>query len=995
MKTFGWSLTLCVVLPRTVGAARSHLLRHELIADSVKGADASTSGLYAEIGNMVADMIEKESGGPTSKDIANMAEGKMDVGEAVRQLQGKLPSDVAALVRVTKSGTSYDEASLQKARVILNDMLLKGWQELDDVMFECMGFRQRNRGTYLQVVADLARLGSQVARLGELKVKGTEGIAEMDHQRKVEEETLRKQTEEFKTRRLENQQEMTERKNDLAVFDFILNLTSCSSANGGVASLMQSSRKPHVMICGSKNNDLELHFQDAHLQAQVERMLTPSAKLALRAALGQTVRQANLVQLREEPVVNTTIVVTTTGPVTTTAFAPIAVDPLPVSEDPHPEGQWKKCVDGTPNCGLLHDLMSLEWGKFRDAFDELTAEMNENQDTYDTIKSNVNDQLTVTNNEKTKHMEALASATSEYNADIEETSEKEAQKRQLTEEFDKKCAEFRAKITEILHTKICAVRKIRNELMTYSATTPPETISDCDFTDWHSKTGECITTTGKAILCDDTCNVDVPYEEYDPYQCGGLETLKRDVVVLANGFGMSCPPYLLERKRRCGQKLCSVDCDISQWSGWSKCSKDCESGVEARTRSILVKPKNGGTICDTAQEARSCNTGSCDRDCTLQDWTEWAPCSMACNKGFTIRTRKVLVPIRGQGKCPTEASVERWEEDTCNAHDCIGDEVCIAKQDLIIALDSSGSLREDGFHILRDFTANLTLKYKSEYYSQDAVRIGLLVFGNGQLETQPDGSTTISPAILVEPLTDDFEDLRAKTRALTWQRGFTNMAQALTLADVMLTQKGRQDAQSAILILSDGKYSFKYQTAERAQELKDKNIQLYMAPVTDFQDKDLENLKLWASQPWETNYELVPGLAAVKENMDIFAQKLVVKFCPDSISPGATAEREKARGFILIREQGWPSPSCARSFYEGKDVGTAEACKDLTQAKGLTAFSWAKEAVVDYRCWSVQLTFTPEQFDAWADDRTNVPCQGGMWEDQQYYDTYALNPRIR
>ena len=31
----------------------------------------------------------------------------------------------------------------------------------------------------------------------------------------------------------------------------------------------------------------------------------------------------------------------------------------------------KKRNDGVPNCGLLHDAMSLEWGKFKDLVDEL------------------------------------------------------------------------------------------------------------------------------------------------------------------------------------------------------------------------------------------------------------------------------------------------------------------------------------------------------------------------------------------------------------------------------------------------------------------------------------------------------------------------------------------------------------------------------------------------------------------------------------------------
>ena len=44
---------------------------------------------------------------------------------------------------------------------------------------------------------------------------------------------------------------------------------------------------------------------------------------------------------------------TTTGGMP--SFQPTTV---PVSEEPHPDGQWKKSSDGQPNCGLLHDLMS-------------------------------------------------------------------------------------------------------------------------------------------------------------------------------------------------------------------------------------------------------------------------------------------------------------------------------------------------------------------------------------------------------------------------------------------------------------------------------------------------------------------------------------------------------------------------------------------------------------------------------------------------------------
>merc|ERR1719335_1784205 len=138
---------------------------------------------------------------------------------------------------------------------------------------------------------------------------------------------------------------------------------------------------------------------------------------------------------------------------------------------------------------------------------------------------------------------------------------------------------------------------------------------------------------------------------------------------------------LLARKRKCNQVKCPVDCKQSRWSSWSKCTK------------------NGGMACNTAVESQPCNTGSCDRNCRLRKWTSWSPCSVACAGGFSERWRRVIIPIRGNGKCPKPKSRIRYGLKKCNTHPCIGDEVCIAKQDLILSVDSSGSLRDAGFKI--------------------------------------------------------------------------------------------------------------------------------------------------------------------------------------------------------------------------------------------------------------------------------------------------------
>merc|ERR1719444_305347 len=166
-----------------------------------------------------------------------MTHQKMELSTAVKQLDGQLPPDVASLVHMTQSGKTegaLDEDSMQKARRILNNMMLEAWGDLDDVVFECKEFEERNRGTYEQVVADLARLGSQLSKLGELRVTANQGITNMDRERKDAEARLEKVTTQFKETRFVNGREMTVRKNDLAVFDFILKATQCKDGNSFV-----------------------------------------------------------------------------------------------------------------------------------------------------------------------------------------------------------------------------------------------------------------------------------------------------------------------------------------------------------------------------------------------------------------------------------------------------------------------------------------------------------------------------------------------------------------------------------------------------------------------------------------------------------------------------------------------------------------------------------------------------------------------------------------
>jgi uncharacterized protein YegL len=309
----------------------------------------------------------------------------------------------------------------------------------------------------------------------------------------------------------------------------------------------------------------------------------------------------------------------------------------------------------------------------------------------------------------------------------------------------------------------------------------------------------------------------------------------------------------------------------------------------------------------------------------------------------------------------------------------------------VLAIDSSGSLRESGFEVVRAFSANLTTKYMDMYYGKEMMKVGVVQFGNGQLEAQPDGTTTAASAIYVQGLTGDMTLVREKIEELQWQRGFTNMAQAFQTADTMLGQTGRASAQSAVLVITDGKYSMAFQTAEKANELKDKNVMIYMLPITEAKGSELEFLKKWASQPWETNYERIPGLAALEYNSDLFTQRVIAKFCPHAISPTREHQSEEDLQCVKIREGGSPDSHCGgggRVLPLGAE--SPSVCAEMARESGGLAFMLGK-GVEAGKCAVLSMQMTDELFEHFQADRRDPECPGGGWEPNPFWDVYGCN----
>jgi uncharacterized protein YegL len=948
--------------------------------------------------------------GPGMEQITKRAE-TMGVGEAMKHLKGKLPAElpgeVVAFVQ-TNDKSKLDKDSIEKANKIIRKFIVAGWKELDAEIVKCKEFEDRNRGTYDQVMTDLSRLAEQISDLERQRAEANENINTKEIEFVQVQFELRKQTMIYMRIRWGNSQDMIIRKNDLAVFLFILRFTECPTGEQVV-----KKKTVFAQIAeGSKHRGAHcdcpavpmFNLADPELQVQLNKM-SPKARESVSAALDGAVDTPKLSLLQ-------------TGTATATMEdppPPPASDRAPVKDRQSLRDMAKKCPCGGGPCPKFHDRVSLLWGKYQDMVDELQAEMDRNEARFVALRTDLTTQMEIIKIAKGRYMMLLAEVISNLNADQSEQSEKEVQRQELDAQYYKFMAECRKRIEAIICYDIVAWVCIRDAIMCEHPITAltdggakcERKIQDCVVSFWMPD--DC------SVPCDDSCPTIFKTND-DPYKCGGWQTLTRRVVTsvpeVFKEFAVGCPA--LTTTRKCNQQKCPVNCEMSMWSGWSKCTKDCEGGVRGRTRSILTKPKNGGESCNTVQEEEACNTGSCDRDCALHPWTEWGFCTMACvmegpagSLGLQERVRRVDIPIRGEGKCPKEESASRLEERECNQFPCVEPVVCISEQDLIIAIDSSGSMEALGFKTIKDFVHSLIGRYKAKYYGEVAMQIGVVEFGNGQVA----GDGTIASALEVIKLTNDLTKVQEKIEGMKWQGGFTNMAQALVLADSML-QSGRKKAQPAVLVVTDGKPSTVFETNAQIVKMKDRAIKLFFAPVTSDGGAHLELMKHWASQPWESHYVHVPGLYALKGSTNAFADRFIATFCPEAFNPDARVAEEKEVGFFLLKEHaicGDPTQG-NRLSTNLKNVGECAAlvrsakCGADGAKKACEAFSYGEWYRRGY-CYSEHFKIEEAKMKEWSggtdrDDPTapcdaasaggTVPSTNQGWTYNPFYDTYVL-----
>jgi len=269
----------------------------------------------------------------------------------------------------------------------------------------------------------------------------------------------------------------------------------------------------------------------------------------------------------------------------------------------------------------------------------------------------------------------------------------------------------------------------------------------------------------------------------------------------------------------------------------------------------------------------------------------------------------------------------------------------VARQDLVIAIDGSGSIREAGFDILKKFVKTLLGRYQTEYWGDEAVKIGIVLFGNGVI--MPDGKT-VSPAILSQPLSFDMETIEETVKKLPFKKGFTNMAQAFSTAEVAFIQGSRRGAASAVMVVTDGKPSFNFMTTEMVEQLDDKGITRYFFLINEEDLNSASNklMKSWASSPWMTNLVHVPGgLSLLDSDTDMWVDKALVTFCPMAYSPSDMEWEEASYGYMHVKDGGWCG-KMEKGNLLSTNVDNAEQCAALVSGDLGQSFmlgtSWAR-----------------------------------------------------
>jgi len=521
-----------------------------------------------------------------------------------------------------------------------------------------------------------------------------------------------------------------------------------------------------------------------------------------------------------------------------------------------------KCSLNPGQCSKLQERFLLIQAGIKDERDALLediASMEKHcKETKETIETQIKNDEDMLDDAQTK----LGFATEKEAVSAETARQTAAEHDQLDQDLKKQMKTCNQNYLNY-ESELCALKKIRGELMKMKGDGHSGFFQDCEVSKWNPE--EC----SKKCL--------------EKGQPAGEQRLVRDVLTHPNG-GAKCLP--LEAITKCNLQPCPVDCKVAAWSGWSKCSAECGGGVQQRLRDVERAMKYDGKPCGQTSQTRACNGQSCEKDCELTTWTKWSWCSKDCDGGTRKRTKFVKVPAEGQGKCPKKWDKERLQYKQCNVKKCplpAGKKVlqCKEKLDIMMLIDGSGSLGQSGWNA-EIKAANMFVDAFSGTGAQ--AQMGVILysgpsnwrgvykcFARNGVDVNMETTCKIKT---VSHFTNDWGKLRTQIGGLTWPKGSTLTSLALFTAKAEL-QLGRKDAKSVVIAITDGR-PLSYHATWIASWYVRKAARLVWVPVTRY--APLGWIKWWATRRWQENVVQVKTFADLEKPDPV--NHVVANICP-------------------------------------------------------------------------------------------------------------------